>query len=161
VVAAGPGRVSLETGAKMTMSVQTGDGVIYGQYDGNELRVNDVDHQMIKDEDVLLKFTGTDPKFDNVQCVKDHILVKLAPREDKTATGLIIVTSEDKEKRSQYGTVAMVGPGRQASSGPVIPLPVKVGDGVRFRESAGSDIKLDGVEYRVVRATEIICKWAP
>lgn len=161
MVAAGPGRVALETGVKMDMSVHAGDGVIYGQYDGTELKLNEADHQMIKDEDVLLKFSGGDPLFANVQCVKDHVLVRLAPREDKTALGLIITTSENKEKRSEYGTVAMVGPGRQSASGQVIPLPVKVGDGVRFRDFSGADVKLEGVEYRVVRATEIICKWVP
>ena len=159
VVIAGPGRIHPETGAKIDMAVKEGEGVIYGKYDGSELKLNEVGHQMIKDDDVLLKYTGGDPLLANVEPVKDYVLVQMPPKTMSSDVGLIIVTAEDKEKRSDWGTVAKIGPGRQAANGKLIPIPVEPGDGVRYRDHAGADVKLEGVEFQVVRATEIFAKW--
>ena len=159
VIVAGPGRIHPETGAKMDMAVKAGEGVIYGKYDGSELKLNDEGHQMIKDDDVLLKYTGGDPLLANVEPVKDYVLVQMPPKTMSSDVGLIIVTAEDKEKRSDWGTVAKIGPGRQAANGKLIPIPVAPGDGVRYRDHAGADVKLEGQEYQVVRATEIFAKW--
>ena len=73
VVAAGPGRVHPETGLQLDNAVKKGEGVIYGKYDGTEVRYNDENHQLIRDDDVLLKFTGPDPTFANTECVKDQV----------------------------------------------------------------------------------------
>ena len=73
VVAAGPGRVHPETGLQLDNAVKKGEGVIYGKYDGTEVRYNDENHQLIRDDDVLLKFTGSDPTFANTECVKDQV----------------------------------------------------------------------------------------
>ena len=73
VVASGPGRVHPETGLQLNIAVQTGDGVIYGKFDGTEMKYNDENHQLIRDDDVLLKFTGSEPTFANSECVKDQV----------------------------------------------------------------------------------------
>ena len=73
VVAAGPGRVHPETGLQLFNAVKQGEGVIYGKYDGTEVRYNDENHQLIRDDDVLLIFKGKDPTFDNTECVKDQV----------------------------------------------------------------------------------------
>lgn len=159
VIAAGPGRIHPETALQLSMPVCAGDGVIYGKYDGTELRYNDVDHQLIKDDDILLKYKGDKGTIDNVECVKDQVLVKLPPKEDKSTSGIIITTPGTKEKRRDCGVVAKIGPGRQAGNGKYMEIQVAPGENVRFREFAGTEVKLDGVEYLVIRAYDILCKW--
>lgn len=159
VIAAGPGRVHPETAVQLHNAVQVGHNVVYGKYDGTELKYNDANHQMIKDDDVLLTYTGPEATLQNVQCVKDQVLVKLPPKEETNTAGIIISTPGSTEKRPNYGTVAKVGPGRQAGNGEVMKPQVAVGDGVRFREYGGNQIKLGGDEYIVVRAYDILAKW--
>jgi len=159
VIGSGPGRVHPETGLQLDRVVNVGDSVIYGKYDGTELRYNDIDHQLIKDDDILLKFNGDKGTLENVQCVKDQVLVKLPPKEEKNSAGIIVNTPGAKEKRRDYGVVAKVGPGRQAGNGKYMDIQVSVGENVRFREFAGTEVKLEGVEYLVIRAYDILAKW--
>lgn len=159
VVAAGPGRIHPDSALLLDVAVKPGDGVIYGKYDGSEMKYNDANHQLIKDDDVLLKYTGGDALLSNVECVKDQVLIRYAPKEAANSGGIIINTAESKEKRQDTGTVVKIGPGRQAGNGKVMQIQVKPGDGVRFRDFAGADVKLEGVEYRVVRAYDILARW--
>eukprot|EP01035_Chromulina_nebulosa_P017120 gene17120-22634_t len=159
IIAAGPGRVHPETGYQLDIAVKVGDSVLYGKYDGSELKYNDADHQLIKDDDVLLKYEGEKATLENVHCVKDQVLVKLPPKEQANASGLIISTPGNKEKRRDYGVVAKIGPGRQAGNGVYQTIQVEPGDNVKFREFAGTEVKLDGQEYLVIRAYDIIAKW--
>lgn len=139
VIAAGTGRVHPETGLQLTNAVKVGQNVIYGKYDGTELKYNGFNHQMIKDDDVLLTYSGTDATLENVECVKDQVLVKLPPKEETNLAGIIISTPLGGEaKRPNYGTVAKIGPGRQTGTGTIMPIQVNPGDGVRFREYAGN-----------------------
>jgi chaperonin GroES len=77
VVAIGGGRIHPETAYNLDMAVAVGDNVIYGKYDGSELKYNDINHQLIKDDDVLLKYAGDEASVDSVECVKDQVLIKL------------------------------------------------------------------------------------
>lgn len=158
-VAAGPGRVHPDTGVQLDIAVNVNENVIYGKYDGTELKYNDVAHQMIKDDDVLLKYTGKEPLLANVECVKDQILVKLPPKEESNASGIIINTPGSKDKRPDTGIVTKVGPGRQAGNGQYMKPQVAPGDGVKFREFAGNQVKIEGEEYVVVRGYDILAKW--
>lgn len=159
VIAAGPGRIHPETGLQLDMVVKDGECVIYGKYDGTELRYNDIDHQLIKDDDILLKYSGEKSTLEGVQCVKDQVLVRLPPKEEKNSAGLIIATPGTKEKRRDYGVVSKVGPGRQAGNGVYMNIQVSAGENVRFREFAGTEVKIEGVDYLVVRAYDILAKW--
>lgn len=116
-----------------------GEKVIYGKFDGTELKYNDWPHQLIKDDDVLLKYTGEEATLENVIPVKDHIMIRLPPKEDKAASGIILTTAEGgAEKKQNYGIVEKVGDGRPAANGDIIPISVVVGDGVRFRDFGGT-----------------------
>ena len=53
-MAAGPGRVHPETGYQLDCAVIPGESVVYGKYDGTEMKYNELNHQIIKDDDVLL-----------------------------------------------------------------------------------------------------------
>lgn len=161
VIAHGPGRIHPETAVLLDIAVKTGVNVIYGKYDGSELKYNDIPHQLIKDDDVLLTYpVGVEATLSNVQCVKDQVLIKLPPKEQTNLSGIIISTPGEKErKRADYGQVSKVGPGRQTGSGKVAEIQVQPGDNVRFRDFAGSEIKLEGEEYVVIRAYDILAKW--
>lgn len=160
VIAAGPGRIHSDTGVEMDVSVKPGDRVLYGKYDGTELKYNGANHQLIKDDDVLLKFSGDALTLSNVEPVKDQVLVRLLPKEDKTASGIVISTP-GQDKRPSAGIVVKVGPGRQANNGNLLPMQVNPGDGVRFREYGGNQVKIEGIEYMIVRVFDIVARWTP
>ena len=85
----------------------------------------------------------------------DRILVKrLDDSAEKTASGLYIPDSA-KEK-PQEGEVIAVGQGKRADDGKIIPLDVKAGDRILFGKYSGSDIKLDGEEYMIMREDEVL-----
>lgn len=159
VVAVGPGRTHPDTAKLLPTTVQVGHSVLYGKYDGTELKYNDETHQMIKDDDILLTYTGNEATVDTVSCVKDQVLIKLPAKEETSKSGIIVSTSSSPTVRPTQGKVVKVGPGKQASNGEVIAPQVRVGDGVRFREYGGSEVKLGGEEYIVVRASDILAKW--
>ena len=159
VVAVGPGRVHPDTAKLLETTVKVGSHVLYGKYDGTELKYNDASHQMIKDDDVLLTYTGSEATLDNVECVKDQVLIQLPPKEEKSQSGIIISTPGSQDKRSTSGIVAKVGPGRHAANGELIQPQVAAGDGVRFREFGGNLVKLGGEEFIVVRSSDILAKW--
>lgn len=71
----------------MDIAVKPGENVIYGKYDGTELKYNEINHQMIKDDDILLKYSGKEPTVENVECIKDQVMVKLPPKEESNAAG--------------------------------------------------------------------------
>jgi len=159
VISAGPGRIHPETGVQLDMAVKIGDGVLYGKYDGTELKYDDANHQMIKDDDILLKYSGNEATVKSVECVKDQVLVKLPPKEEANIAGIIIATAGSKEKKPDHGKVVKLGPGRQAGNGKYMQIQVKEGDNVRFRSFAGNEVKLDGQEFLVIRAYDILAKW--
>jgi chaperonin GroES len=160
VVANGPGRVHPETARQLDIAVQAGKCVIYGKYDGSELQYDEVPHQMIKDDDVLLTYPADqEATADNVECVKDQILIKMPPLEEKNTAGLIIAVNSEDQKRPDYGTVFKVGPGRQAGNGEYMTPQVKVGDEVKFRDFAGSEIKLGTEKFLVIRSYDILAAW--
>jgi chaperonin GroES len=85
----------------------------------------------------------------------DRIVVKrISEEEQKTASGLIIPDSA-KEK-PQEGEVVAVGKGKRLEDGKVVPLDVQVGDRILFGKYSGSDIKLDGNEYLIMREDEVL-----
>ena len=157
VVSAGAGKFHPDTGVKLEMSAEPGTNVLYGKYDGSEMSYNDMNHQMIKDDDILLTYSGSEATLENVQCVKDLVLIKL-PREEHKPSGLILAPKKADNKYN-YGTVVKVGPGKQASNGVLIPMPVAAGDQVRFKEYGGTLVKLNGEEYLVTHAQSIVAKW--
>lgn len=91
----------------------------------------------------------------NIRPLYDRIVVKrLTEMEEKTTGGLIIPDSA-KEK-PQEGEVVAVGKGKRLEDGKVVPLDVQVGDKILFGKYSGSDIKLDGQEYMIMREDEVL-----
>src|SRR5437763_13066304 len=91
----------------------------------------------------------------NIRPLYDPIAVKrLTEEELKTVSGLTIPDSA-KEK-PQEGEVVAVGKGKRLEDGKLVTLDVQVGDRILFGKYSGSDIKLDGEEYMIMREDEIL-----
>ena len=91
----------------------------------------------------------------NIRPLYDRIVVKrLEASDEKTPSGLIIPDSA-KEK-PQEGEVVAVGQGKRNDEGKLIPLDVKAGDRILFGKYSGSDIKVDGNEYMIMREDEVL-----
>ncbi len=88
-----------------------------------------------------------------VRPLHDRILVERIEEEEKTASGIIIPDAA-KEKPSQ-GKVVAVGNGKKTDDGKVIPLDVKEGDRILFGKYAGTEIKVEGKEYLMMREDEV------
>ena len=84
----------------------------------------------------------------------DRVVVKRIDAEEKTAGGIIIPDTA-KEKPSQ-GEVVAVGPGGRDETGKLIPIDVKVGDRVLFGKWSGTEVKIDGVEYLIMKESDIM-----
>jgi chaperonin GroES len=90
----------------------------------------------------------------NVRPLRDRVLVKRLEEQEQRIGG-IIVPDTAKEKPQQAKVVA-VGRGRVTDDGKTIPLDVKVGDHVLVGKYSGTEIKLDGEEYLILREDEIL-----
>src|ERR1700689_1866636 len=91
----------------------------------------------------------------NIRPLYDRIVVKrIEDDTEKTAGGLFIPDSA-KEK-PQQGEVVSVGQGKRNDEGKLIPLDVKAGDRILFGKYSGSDIKVDGEEYMIMREDEVL-----
>ena len=84
----------------------------------------------------------------------DRVVVKRIDAEEKSAGG-IIIPDTPKEKPSQ-GEVIAVGPGGRDETGKLTPLDVKAGDRVLFGKWSGTEVKIDGVEYLIMKESDIM-----
>ena len=89
-----------------------------------------------------------------IRPLNDRVLVVGIEEKEKT-TGGIIIPDTVKEK-PQEGKIAAVGPGKWDENGKRIPLEVKKGDRVLFDKYTGTEIKIDGVEYLIMREEDIL-----
>jgi chaperonin GroES len=90
----------------------------------------------------------------NVKPLQDRVILKRID-EAETVRGGIIIPDSAKEKQ-QEGEVVAVGSGKRLEDGTVLPLEVKEGDRVLFGKYSGTEIKLDGEEYLIVKEDEIL-----
>jgi len=84
----------------------------------------------------------------------DRVVVKRIEQQEQKVGGLFIPDSA-KEK-PQEGEVVAVGKGKRLEDGKLIALDVQVGDRILFGKYSGSDIKLDGDEYLIMREDEVL-----
>ncbi|HEY5674071.1 MAG TPA: co-chaperone GroES [Malonomonas sp.] len=91
----------------------------------------------------------------NIRPLQDRIIVERIEEEKTTKGGIIIPDTVSKEK-PQEGKVIAAGKGKVTPEGKVLPLDVKPGDLVLFGKYAGSEIKVDGVEYLIMREDDIL-----
>ncbi len=90
----------------------------------------------------------------NLKPLGDRVIVKVLEEEEKTSSG-IVLPDKAKEK-PQEGEVKAIGPGRVLDDGKRLEMDVKVGDKVVYSKYAGTEIKIDGEEYLILRQDDIL-----
>jgi len=85
----------------------------------------------------------------------DRIVVKRIEGQEQQMQGGLYIPDSAKEK-PQEGEVVAVGKGKRLEDGKIIALDVQVGDKILFGKYSGSDIKLDGDEYMIMREDEVL-----
>ncbi len=90
-----------------------------------------------------------------IKPLHDRVLLERYELTEQKSLGGIIIPDTAKEKPVE-GTVVAVGDGARTDDGKVTPLVVKVGDRVLYGKYSGTDIKIDGKEYLIVRESEIL-----
>ena len=89
-----------------------------------------------------------------VRPLNDRVLVKRLEAEQKTAGGIII--PDTAKEKPQEGKIIAAGPGKRDEKGNLIPMDVKAGDRVLFTKWAGTEFKLDGREYMIMKEDDIL-----
>ncbi len=84
----------------------------------------------------------------------ERVIVKPVPSEEKTKSGLFI--PDNAKERPQQGEVIAVGSGRLLDNGTRVAIDLKVGDTVLFSKFAGTEVKLEGEEYLILREADVI-----
>jgi chaperonin GroES len=84
----------------------------------------------------------------------DRVVVERIDAEAKTAGGIII--PDTAKEKPQEGKVIAVGPGGRDENGKLIPIDVKAGDRVLFGKWSGTEVKIDGVEYLIMKESDIM-----
>jgi chaperonin GroES len=84
----------------------------------------------------------------------DRVVVRRVDAEPKTAGGIII--PETAKEKPQQGQAVAVGPGARDETGKLIPIDVKVGDRVLFGKWSGVEVKIDGIEYLILKESEVM-----
>jgi len=84
----------------------------------------------------------------------DRVVVKRIDAEAKTSGGIII--PDTAKEKPQQGEVIAVGPGGRDEAGKLIPIDVKAGDRVLFGKWSGTEVKIDDVEYLIMKESDIM-----
>ena len=84
----------------------------------------------------------------------DRVVVRRLDGEEKTASGIIIPDSA--QEKPMQGEIIAVGNGARDDSGKIVPLDVKAGDTVLFGKWSGTEVKIDGKEYSIMKDSDIM-----
>jgi chaperonin GroES len=84
----------------------------------------------------------------------DRVVVKRVEEDTKTKGGIII--PDTAQEKPMQGEVIAVGPGGRDESGKLVPLDVKAGDYVLFGKWSGTEVKIDGTEYLIMKESDIM-----
>ncbi|MDR3271747.1 MAG: co-chaperone GroES [Peptococcaceae bacterium] len=88
-----------------------------------------------------------------IKPLADRVVIKAVPSEEKTKSGIIM--PDTAKEKPQEGEVVAVGSGR-VEKGAKIALEVKIGDKVIYSKYAGTEVKYDGVEYLILKESDIL-----
>ena len=84
----------------------------------------------------------------------DRVLIKVLDSEEKTSGGIII--PDTAKEKPQEGEIVAVGPGAINEAGKITPMDVKIGDIVLFGKWSGTEVKIDGKEYSIMKESDIM-----
>jgi chaperonin GroES len=84
----------------------------------------------------------------------DRVVVRRVESEEKTAGGIII--PDTAKEKPQEGEIIAVGPGGRDEAGKLLPLDVKVGDRILFGNWSGTEVKIDGQDYLIMKESDLL-----
>ena len=84
----------------------------------------------------------------------DRVVVRRLEGEEKSKGGIII--PDTVKEKPQEGEVIAVGPGARDEAGKLIPLDVKAGDQILFGKWSGTEVKIDGTEYLIMKESDVM-----
>jgi chaperonin GroES len=93
-------------------------------------------------------------EFMKFKPLHDRVLIEVLDSSEKTAGGIII--PDTAQEKPQEGKVIAVGGGAKTEDGKIIPMDVKVGDKVLFGKWSGTEVKIDGKEYSIMKESDIM-----
>ena len=89
-----------------------------------------------------------------IQPLHDRIIVEAAAKEEKSAGGIIL--PDTAQEKPQRGKVLAVGPGKRLDSGQLADIGVNVGDTVLYGKYSGTEVKVEGNDYVILRAEDVL-----
>ena len=89
-----------------------------------------------------------------IKPLHDRIIVEAAAKEEKSAGGIIL--PDAAQEKPQRGKVLAVGPGKRLDSGQLAPVGINEGDTVLYGKYGGTEVKVDGVDYVILRAEDVL-----
>lgn len=90
----------------------------------------------------------------NITPLGERIVIKVLESEERTKSGILI--PDTAKEKPQMGEVKAVGSGKMLENGQKVALEVKVGDKVLFAKYSGTEVKLDGEEYMVLKESDVL-----
>ena len=84
----------------------------------------------------------------------DRLIVKALQAEEKTSGGIVLPDSA--QTKPQTGEVIAIGPGKVLDNGKVVPMDVKVGDKIYYAKYGGTEVKISGEEYIILRQDDVL-----
>ena len=90
----------------------------------------------------------------NFRPLHDRVVVRRIDAEEKTKGGIII--PDTAKEKPQEGEIIAVGPGARDESGKIVSLDVKAGDRVLFGKWSGTEVKLEGTEYLILKESDVM-----
>jgi chaperonin GroES len=90
----------------------------------------------------------------NIRPLHDRVIVKRNEADNKTSSGIII--PDTAKEKPQEGEVIAIGEGIRKEDGTLMPLEVRKGDKILFGKYAGTEIKLDGEDYLMMKEEDIL-----
>jgi chaperonin GroES len=90
----------------------------------------------------------------NIKPLGDRVVLEAEAKEETTRSGIVL--PDTAKEKPQEGRVVAAGPGRRTDAGELVKLEVKVGDKVLFAKYAGTEVKVDGKEFLIVREADIL-----
>jgi chaperonin GroES len=92
----------------------------------------------------------------NIRPLDDRVVVRPLASEEKTPGGIVL--PDTAQEKPQTGEVLSVGPGKMLKNGERAPVAVVIGDRVYYGKYSGTEVKVDGVELKILRETDILAK---
>jgi chaperonin GroES len=127
----------------LTANLKSGQGALFFQedFDGESLPKHSVSSR--KESWIM-----------NIRPLHDRIIVERVEEETKTAGGLII--PDTAKEKPQQGKVIAIGKGKVTEDGKLLGMDVKVGDRILFGKYSGTEIKIEGKEYLMMREDDVL-----